>query len=185
MGAKGTVEEAVKSAMENGVVRGIITRLTMYVETMYAEDIKKCESPIERQLFTNLVYTQFMEQNSHAAYDFHVFPQKKLIIQFSDKEASYRIDFWVTFWEKKNPENTIDILVECDGHEFHEKTKEQAKRDKMKDRHLQRAGYKILRYTGSEIYKNSFKCADEIITFGVHLLGLEKSLTNISKTLFR
>ena len=51
------------------------------------------------------------------------------------------------------------IAVECDGHEFHEKTKQQAARDKARDRD---------RFTGSEIWKDPGACADEVL---VHLWG--------------
>ena len=48
-------------------------------------------------------------------------------------------------------EHVFSIVVELDGHDFHEKTKEQAQKDKDRDRSLTRAGYKIMRFTGSEI----------------------------------
>lgn len=54
------------------------------------------------------------------------------------------------------------IVVECDGHDFHEKTKEQAARDKERDREIQIAGYAILRFTGSEIHNNPGDCVDAI-----------------------
>lgn len=54
------------------------------------------------------------------------------------------------------------IAIECDGHEFHEKTKEQAQKDKSKDRFLSSKGLAVFRFTGSEITKNPDKCADEI-----------------------
>src|SRR5262245_34455764 len=43
----------------------------------------------------------------------------------------------------------IRIVVECDGHDYHEKTKWQASRDKRRDRILQRLGYRVFRFTGS------------------------------------
>jgi very-short-patch-repair endonuclease len=52
--------------------------------------------------------------------------------------------------------------VECDGHDFHERTKEQAQRDKSRDRYLQANGWRVLRFTGSEIHRTPEKCADEI-----------------------
>lgn len=56
------------------------------------------------------------------------------------------------------------IVVECNGHEQHEKTKEQARRDKQRDRILQLAGFKVLRYTGTEIHADPLECAREIYT---------------------
>ena len=52
----------------------------------------------------------------------------------------------------------MKIGVECDGHDFHEKTKEQAARDKKRDRDLQALGYRVLRFSGSEIYRDVNAC---------------------------
>jgi len=47
----------------------------------------------------------------------------------------------------------VFVAVECDGHEFHEKTKEQAQHDKARDRRLQELGWLVARFTGSEILR--------------------------------
>jgi very-short-patch-repair endonuclease len=54
------------------------------------------------------------------------------------------------------------LIVECDGHDFHERTKEQAARDKSRDRALVKDGATVLRYTGSELYRDPVKCIEEI-----------------------
>lgn len=46
------------------------------------------------------------------------------------------------------------IGIELDGHDFHEKTKEQVTRRNQRDRELAAAGWTILRYSGSEFYKD-------------------------------
>ena len=76
------------------------------------------------------------------------------------KIGRYRADFLVSlsFGDK-----SILIVVECDGHEFHERTKSQASRDKSRDRTLQRQGYRVFRFTGSDIFNGSHGCAHEII----------------------
>lgn len=58
---------------------------------------------------------------------------------------------------------TKHIVVECDGHDFHEKSKEQVAKDKKRDRDIQKEGYKIFRFSGSEINKDSVSCAYEIL----------------------
>jgi hypothetical protein len=55
------------------------------------------------------------------------------------------------------------LVVECDGHEFHEKTAEQAKKDKSRDRELLTCGYPVMRFTGSEIYRHPLKCAEQVV----------------------
>lgn len=55
------------------------------------------------------------------------------------------------------------MVVECDGHDYHERTKEQAKHDKRRDRFFQSRGFKVLRFTGSEIWADPTACVDEIL----------------------
>lgn len=55
------------------------------------------------------------------------------------------------------------MIIECDGHDYHERTKEQARRDKRRDRYFTSKGYKVLRFTGSEIWADPDACAEEIV----------------------
>jgi hypothetical protein len=57
------------------------------------------------------------------------------------------------------------LIVECDGHDFHERTKEQAARDRSKDRCALVSGYDCFRFTGSEIWRDPWKCAYEILNW--------------------
>jgi len=78
----------------------------------------------------------------------------------------YRPDF--VFWRivadptGGDPFHATKVIVECDGHEFHERTKEQATRDKARDRNLQALGFQVFRFTGSEIFAQACKCALEV-----------------------
>lgn len=76
---------------------------------------------------------------------------------FQKQIGKYQVDFLIsaTF-------SDTQVIIECDGHDFHEKTKEQAKHDKERDRWLTSQGYKILRYTGSEIYNDFDKIEKEL-----------------------
>lgn len=67
----------------------------------------------------------------------------------------YRVDFLI------EDEKGKTIVVECDGHDFHERTKDQAQCDKKRDRELQSEGYKVYRFTGSEIFRTSGVCIAE------------------------
>lgn len=79
-------------------------------------------------------------------------------------ENFYRADFLLmpVQWDVYNTSIPI-LIVECDGHNFHEKTKEQAKKDKERDRDLQMHGYRIIRFTGSEINNSSYACAMSVM----------------------
>jgi hypothetical protein len=74
------------------------------------------------------------------------------------KWEGYRIDFCIEVPGKR-------IFVECDGHDFHERTKEQAERDRSKDRAIQAAGIPILRFTGREIWRDPLGVLMEIFRF--------------------
>jgi len=54
------------------------------------------------------------------------------------------------------------VAIECDGHAFHEKTKEQASRDKARDRSILAAGFPVMRFTGSEIFRDPVACASQV-----------------------
>jgi len=63
-----------------------------------------------------------------------------------------------------------DVLIECDGHDFHERTKEQARADKSRDRRFAALGHRVLRFTGSEIHADNIRCAQEV--YGILLKTL-------------
>lgn len=79
----------------------------------------------------------------------------------------YKVDFLIS----RRPgghDLTKFCVIECDGHEFHERTKKQAEHDKKRDRFLQAEGFPVLRLTGSEIWRDPMKTA-----WGVLLQAVE------------
>lgn len=70
----------------------------------------------------------------------------------------------------RRDEFQVEFLVECDGHEWHERTKGQATRDKRRDRSLAAAGHSVLRFTGSEIFSNPRASAKEALNAAVGIL---------------
>lgn len=96
-----------------------------------------------------------------------------LIIEPQGHVEDYRVDFLITetdavsagflgqtFGCKIEP-FSASVVVECDGHEFHEKTKAQASRDKKRDREIQKHGLPILHYTGADLWRDAIACADD------------------------
>lgn len=61
------------------------------------------------------------------------------------------------------------IGIEIDGHEWHEKTKEQAARDKKRDREILLNNVPIMRFTGSEIHRDVKACIDECLMCYINL----------------
>lgn len=120
-------------------------------------DIEKCESPIEQlfliELLENTRSYGFNNKLKKIGYEF-----LDLVVQ--EKIGKYRADFVLHL--HKNCEIIKKFVIELDGHNFHEKTKEQVQRDKEKDRFLISEGYTVIRFTGSEIYNN---CKDKVKEF--------------------
>ncbi len=74
--------------------------------------------------------------------------------------GEYRVDFVFGYCgDFDRP--TRCIVIECDGHDFHQKTKEQVARDRTRDRYLSTKYGKVIRFTGSEIFRNPSACAVE------------------------
>lgn len=92
----------------------------------------------------------------------------------------YRADFMFdSEWSIVSPieyKNSLKLIVECDGHEFHEKTKEQVKHDNERDYELKKNGYEVLHFSGSQIYNNPFRCASDVYDFIKLKLGEGKLL---------
>jgi hypothetical protein len=57
------------------------------------------------------------------------------------------------------------VVVECDGHHFHERTVEQASKDRRRLRNLQRLGIPVLPFTGTDVVRSSEEFAQEIAEF--------------------
>lgn len=63
------------------------------------------------------------------------------------------------------------FAIECDGHDWHEKTKRQVARDKLRDRRMIAEGIIPLRFSGSEITRNAMDCARYIRSVAHNALG--------------
>lgn len=61
------------------------------------------------------------------------------------------------------------VAVELDGHDFHERTKEQARAEKSRQRALTALGWHVLRFTGSEVYADAEACLNEVEDLPTHL----------------
>lgn len=91
-------------------------------------------------------------------------PKLALVISPQTQIGPYRVDFLLARAQKfRDFENVIFRAIECDGHDYHERTKEQAAKDKARDRYLLRCGVTTMRFTGSEIYNNALSCGFEAI----------------------
>lgn len=115
------------------------------IEKVYPYKFREL-TPIEKVVYSILLKIKTIADSLEIPYCIEINPQYKI--------GKYTVDFYVSLCFKPTDTITTKIIIECDGHDFHEKTKEQAKHDKERDRYFIKNGYKVLRYTGSEIYNN-------------------------------
>lgn len=125
---------------------------------------EKIESPIEQIFITAFELYLIFNQKE----DIFLFSQKE--IQVNDRK--YIVDFYFEEDEYVNKFNTNKkIIIECDGYEFHQKTKEQVQKDNEREYNLKMAGYEILRFSGTQIYNNPFKCAEDTYNYIIKRIG--------------
>jgi very-short-patch-repair endonuclease len=108
-----------------------------------------CESPIEEIVAAILPFVSdiisfiHLERDERKDVEWVVYPQAE--------RSGYRLDFLIACkWDKA----VRFLAIECDGHDFHDRTKEQAARDKARDRKLLSEGVRVMRFTGYELYRD-------------------------------
>ncbi len=138
----------------------------------------KCESPIEQLLSVALLAVrsfnnldpEYVDEKLIQLPDGCYIPEPGLHIQHQVQISQYRADFVVFYVDTssrfltsiKEWTDPVRYVVECDGHAFHQRTKEESKKEKRRDRYMQSLGHKVYRYTGSELHKDPFDAAMEV-----------------------
>jgi DNA-binding response OmpR family regulator/very-short-patch-repair endonuclease/transcription elongation factor Elf1 len=96
------------------------------------------ESPIEEQFW------QCLQRELDSESMVLIVPQYSV--------GHYRLDFAIP---------TSKVAIELDGHEFHS-SKRQRTYDAKRDRYLQEQGWRVYRFTGTEIYRDVQGCVEEL-----------------------
>lgn len=122
---------------------------------MWEQKIGRTDSPIEAA-FLN-AFCELAEDEGFEVARMTSAPAFVIEIQPQRWFGTYRVDFLISY---RYFGMAKQFIVECDGHEFHEKTKAQAQRDKKRDRNLP---HKVYRFTGSEIHASAEVCAREML----------------------
>lgn len=138
-----------------------------------ATAVQSISSPIERRLLVGLLVAAPSVPNCPAS----IMVRTNLEVWFGETSGwqtltiksqapveRYVADFELTIAED-TPQGSVStcIYIECDGHDFHEKTKKQAAHDKKRDRLFVSKGLTFLRFTGSEIHASAVTCATEAL----------------------
>jgi hypothetical protein len=140
------------------------------LEHAFAWGMELCESPIEKLFLIQMMHPsvaaefctriEIMRPKDGLIANAYPPPIPAIYLYPQIKAGNYRADFLLI--------STLHgavktLIVECDGHDFHEKTKDQAQRDKARDRYFVAQGYRVLRYTGSELFHDPEKAVYEAL----------------------
>lgn len=101
-----------------------------------AEDLSKCQSPIEKSFLEACYKAQLKPECQH--------PIGHFLADFAFPESR--------------------LVIELDGHEFH-KTKEQRTSDARRQRWIELNGWRVIRFTGTEIHKDVSGCVKQVSEF--------------------
>jgi hypothetical protein len=151
-----------------------------YKEERIEEAATYCKSPIEQLFYVALHMAcrygshewegclHFEDQETLEHLQSQDYYRLRLLVEFQPQLEGWRPDFRIHYYDfgyRTGVQKWTSLIVECDGHDFHERTKEQAARDRKRDRLAQHKGTPVLRFTGSELWNRSWECALEVIAW--------------------
>lgn len=135
-------------------------------------------TPIEQIYLTAfIIYTHFSNRNLQNKIGFEIFSQQPIMC--GNKE--YVVDFLINKATYNGQEFELNnkVVIECDGYDYHS-SKQQRNNDTERENNLKLIGYSVIRFTGSQIYKDPYLCVIQTIKF---LFDRNKELNfNIGET---
>ena len=146
------LEKRYPKSIKNSVINHLL-----YSLSQEKEFIDHCETPIEVLLGLE-INREILFINGRRGLYYHLHPQ----FEIETDNNSYRVDFLLAPVLSEGNTSFPNLVIECDGHDYHERTKKQAQRDRSRDRDLQKLGFRVVRFTGSEIFSSPRKCAWEV-----------------------
>jgi len=91
-----------------------------------------------------------------------------LIVRPQAKFSEWRVDFlFHAYAWGVGRHRWRRLIVECDGHDYHERTKEQAAKDRSRDRLGLQKEVPVIRFTGSELWRDPFNCVQQFLDIAV------------------
>jgi len=112
-------------------------------------------TPIERLFFIAAVF--YLENwPREFPKDTWLECQPKLFLPPNELQKTAQVDFFLFCYE-----GDAKLAIELDGHEFHQKTKEQAARDNRKTQLIMEQGIQVVRFSGSEVFRDPFSCVKQ------------------------
>jgi hypothetical protein len=120
----------------------------------YFEFLDECESPIEIMLGMSIEI--YLELHS---LRFAITSQEEVKIN----GHKYRPDFRISYIDKLQKERFL--YVDCDGHDFHERTKQQVAYQNNRDFDMKFENIELLHFSGFQIHNDDIQCAKKVYEY--------------------
>ena len=127
----------------------------------YSTAVGELESPIEDLFF--IACAAYCEVSHEPLNIGRANGRRGVYIQPQAHIGQYRVDFLLEQWDIAPNEIYTPVIVELDGHDFHDKDKRQRSYEKARDRFLTKEGFRVLHFTGSDIVRDPFAAAYEAL----------------------
>lgn len=141
-----------------------------FSQEMHANCLERgLESPIEDLFWIAchaMCKANYLDINPEPIFTKNCEPElvSGIYIKPQAKIGTYKVDFLIS-QHGIGPDDVLKpIVVELDGHDFHDKDKRQRSYEKARDRYLIKQGYKVFHYTGSDVVADPFKVAFECLS---------------------
>jgi very-short-patch-repair endonuclease len=134
-----------------------------FSQHLYTRCLERHQSPIEDLFWIALATIAAAERiavnptpeflpgtDPYYPHGIYCWPQAKI--------GRFTVDFLLSTQHPKS-----GVVVELDGHQFHDKNKHQRSYEKARDRFLVREGYQVLHFTGSDIVRDPYQAAHEVM----------------------
>lgn len=153
-------EHYMEQALE--VVEGIIAHKVSELKKKHP-----ALSPIEEGLVHGLLVISMTDPAFRFVdlWSFRSETEYRVSIHVQHPIDKYRADFALHLTAESGGRMLSEwFAIECDGYEFHHKTREQVTRDKARERVITSKGFRVLRFSGTEIHRGLADVMAEIFT---------------------
>lgn len=122
----------------------------------YTNFLKEQKMLFNYSIWFNATPTEYKDSYSKFYFSFSNYYILKSANDMNIRFNGYIPDFIIEI-------GSYTFAIEIDGHKYHEKTKEQARADKEKDRMYLKNKIIPIRFTGSEVYHDPVKCVKDTL----------------------
>lgn len=162
------VDEVMRQLTAAADMHAAVMRAEFLQRVRFELPLRGCESPLEA------LFALWWTKHESELVDDYKLVTLRTQVPVSVDGQNFRLDFQVAVdlcgasrisGDDSAIPDVPKIAVELDGHGFHEKTPDQVARRNMRDRLLQRDGWKVFHYSWNEMTSRPSKCVAEVWTY--------------------